>query len=449
MKKTLMLIIGFLGVLSLSAQQKKTYSFSLNEAVQFALDSSYTAQNANKEVAKALKQKWETTAVGLPQINGEATYNNFLEFPVSLLPANAFNPAAPEGQLTAVAFGVPRQAQVTATLTQLIFDGSYLVGLKAASVFVDYTNTQKERQDLQIIEGVTNSYGGVLLTKESIKVLQSNIQVLEKNLSDLKQVFENGFTEEENVEQLQITLLQLKNQLNNTKRLDAIAQQMLKISLGIPVSSELVLTDNLEAVTSSFIGSDLVFKDFDISKNNDFKLSELLVEQRELEYKLEKVKALPSLGAFANFGVNTAGFELSDFNTNQRWYSSSVIGAKLNVPIFSSFAYGAKTKRAKLSFEQAQTSHQQATDQLKLAHQEAKSNFEFAIDNLNTLKENLSLAERIENKNQIKFNEGLASSFDLRQAQTQLYAAQQEYLQAQLQVIQNKAKLQSVLNVRN
>ncbi|WP_010177253.1 TolC family protein [Aquimarina agarilytica] len=445
-QKTKLFCLLFIASLVMNAQQKK-YTFSLQEAIQFALDSSYTALNANKEVAKALKQKWETTAIGLPQINGEATYTNQLKQPVSLIPAEITG--GPAGTFIPVIFGVEQQTSLTATLSQLIFDGSYLVGLEAASVFVDYTNTQKESQDLKIIEGITNAYGAVLLTQESINVLNRNISNLESNLNETQKIYENGLGEEESVEQLQITLLQVKNQLNNTQRTEDIAVKMLKLALGIPIESELLLTDNLESIATIKATSDTAFKPFNIIGNNNFKLSELLVEQRRLEFKLQKAKRLPSVGAFVNLGTTAFRQGFNFLDSDQRWFASSVLGASVKVPIFTSFKNSASTKKAKLAYQQAQISHTENTERIQLGYKQAKSNYEFAIDNLNTLKQNLALAERIEKKNQIKFNEGLASSFELRQAQTQLYSAQQQYLQAQLKVIKDNATLQSILNVFN
>ena len=441
MKTKLAIVLAICGTLLMNAQQKK-YSFNLQEAVKFAIDSSYTAQNANREVAKALKQKWEAIAIGLPQINASGNYTfspniavNFIDF---------------GGELTPIAFGTSHSGSISATLSQLIFDGSYLVGLKAASAFVDYTNTQREKQTLKIIKGITNSYGAVLLTQESISILESNITNIEKNLNEIEKIYENGLTEEENVEQLQITLLQLKNQLNNTQRLDKISKQMLKLSIGIPLNSELQLKDNLESITIQTINSDTIFKEFDINRNNDYKLSELLIEQRRLELSLEKSKALPSVGAFAQIGSTSNNSSFDTFvSSDQKWFYNSAIGASINVPVFSSLSRSAKTKRAQLSYEQALISHTENTEKIRLGYQQAKSNYDFAVDNLNTLKQNLTLSERIEQKNQIKFNEGIASSFELRQAQTQLYTAQQEYLQAQLQLIQSKASLESILNIYN
>lgn len=425
----------------MNAQHKK-YSFTLQEAIKFALDSSYTAQNANKEVAKALKQKWEVTSAGLPQISAEGTYQFSPDIAVNFIDFG--------GQLTPISFGTRYYGTVSAKLTQLIFDGSYLVGIQAAAAFLDYTNTQKEKQNLTITEGIINSYGGVLLTQKSIEIIEQNIKNLESNFNELQKIYENGLTEEENVEQLEITLLQLKNQLNNTQRLEEISKQMLKLSLGIPISSSLELTDTLESITLLTKSNKSVFKDFDIAKNNDYRLSELLIKQRDLEVKLEKSKALPSLAGFAQIGstANNSSFDVFH-STNQKWFYNSAIGAQINVPIFSSFGRAAKTKKAKFTYDQALISHKENSQKIKLSYEQAKSDFEYALENLDITEQNLQLAERIEKKNQIKFDEGIGSSFDLRQAQTQLYSAQQEFLQAQLKVIQDNAKLQSILNVFN
>jgi len=441
MKKTLVIVIAICSSLLMSAQTKE-YSFNLKEALTFALDSSYTTQKANKEVAKALKKKWETIAAGLPQINATGNYQFTPDIPISVFEFNGLQVEA--------GFGSRYSSSASATLSQLIFDGSYLVGLQSASVFVNYTNTQKEKQDLLVIEGITNSYGAVLLTKKSIEIIERNITNLESNLNETQKIYENGLTEEENVEQLQITLLQLKNQLNNTQRLDEISMQMLKLSLGIPISNTLILTDTLEDITTQKATSDTVFKDFDINKNNDYKLSELLIEQRRLEVKLEKSKALPSLSAYAQIGTTATNFSFDTFHSSdQKWFYNSSIGATINIPIFSSFLRSSKTKQAKLAYEQALISHKENSEKIKLGYQQAKSDYEFSLDNLNTLEQNLKLSERIEKKNLTKFQEGIATSFDLRQAQTQLYSAQEQYLQAQLQVIKTNAALQSILNVFN
>ena len=162
--------------------------------------------------------------------------------------------------------------------------------------------------------------------------------------------------------------------------------------------------------------------------------------------KLEKSKALPTLNAFLNGGYSGYSDQFTFTEKNQRWFGSSLFGMSMNIPIFSSFERTAATQRAKINLEKSKDDLIETEQRIKLQIASAKSNYQFAIEDYQNKKENLSLAERIEKKNQTKFFEGIASSFELRQAQTQLYTTQQEFLQAMLDVINKKAELETVLN---
>src|SRR5690606_11849788 len=169
-----------------------------------------------------------------------------------------------------------------------------------------------------------------------------------------------------------------------------------------------------------------------IEDNVDYKIGVNLVEQRYFENRLEKSKALPRLSAFVNYGTSANSDDFSFFNGDQTWYQSSLLGVSLNIPIFSSGQRSAASQRTKIALDQAKTDLERTKQQIKLDLTTAQSNYLFAINNYENSKKNLALAERVENKNQIKFTEGLSSSFELRQAQTQLYTAQQQYFQAML-----------------
>jgi len=169
-------------------------------------------------------------------------------------------------------------------------------------------------------------------------------------------------------------------------------------------------------------------------------------EQKTLELKLERSKALPSLAANLNFGYNAFNDQFKFFQKDQRWLNYSNLGISLNVPIFSSFGRSARTQQAKIALEQAKTQLTATEQQLKLQYEKAKSEFEFSIEEYATSKSNLNLAERIEKKQQIKFAEGLSSSFDFSEAQRQLYTAQQTYLQSMVNIINKKATLEKIIN---
>ncbi|MGB5943585.1 MAG: TolC family protein [Leeuwenhoekiella sp.] len=446
MRKTMLTLLLLVGSLSAKAQQP-SYSFDLQEAITFALDSNYRALNARRDIAKALKQKWETTAAGLPQIDGVVDYQNRIKQPVQLVPAEFFGGAP--GSFQPVVFGTQQQATLTATLRQLIFDGSYLVALQASEAFLRYSDNAAEKTALEVRKGVINAYGGVLLTEENVAILRNNLDNITENVNETQKIFENGLAEEEDLEQLQITQSQLQNQLNNAVRQEEIARQMFNLTLGIPVESEVSLESDLETLAVRQMLPGASRDSLDIEKNIDYKIALNLTEQRELELKLEKSKALPSLNAFINYGTSAFDNDFVFTQNDTRWFQSSIIGVTLNVPIFSSLGRAASTQQAAIALDQAQTDLERTVQEVNLEANSARSDFNFAIANYETAKKNLELAQRIENKNQIKFTEGIAGSFELRQAQTQLYTAQSELLNAMLNVITAKAELETILNTPN
>lgn len=441
------LCFGCLFTIAIIAQEtpvSSQYNFTLDEAIEFALENSYQSINARRDVAKALKRKWEATADGLPQIDADVNYQNQLKQPVTPLPGEIVG--GEPGTFVPVVFGVKQQVSVTATLRQLLFDGSYLVGLEAAKSFLQFSNDSEEKVKLEVRKGIINAYGSVLVAKESANILRNNKAALEKNVNESKKILENGLNEEEDVEQLQITLLQITNQLNNAERLEKIASQMLNLSLGIDVNSNTVLTDTLDSLTMKNIDPAVASQNFNIENNIDYRLAYLFTEQRRLELKLEKSRALPRVSAFVNYGTSAFDNDFVFFNSETPWFQSSILGASINIPIFSSLKRSARSKQAQIAFEKSNTDFIEAQQQIQLQYNSTISDYKLSLENYDTSKQNLTLAERIEKKNQIKYEEGLATSFDLRQAQLQLYGSQQEVLQAMLNIINKKAELETILN---
>lgn len=426
-------------------QVEQTYSFSLEEAVAFALENNYSSINANRDLTDAQKQKWEVIASGLPQVDGTVSYQNQLKQPVSLIPSEFFPDGEP-GTFTPVVFGVPQQIIATGTLKQQIFDGSYIVGVQATKAFLRYSEHNKEKTDLDVRKAVVEAYGNVLLAQESVGISEKNKATLEKNLFETQKLFENGLGDEESVEQLEITLSSVENQLKNAIRFEKITLQMLNLIMGIDIDAPTQLEENLDNLTQSQMQFRLLESDFNIENNVDYKLVQNLNEQRFYELKLAKSKALPTLNAFVNYGTSAFGNNFEFFNSDQDWFEFSTFGVDLTIPIFSSLGRSASTQRAKIALEKAKTQLSEAEEQIRLQWERAKSDFIFATEEYETAKENLRLAERIENKNQIKYSEGIASSFELRQAQTQLYDAQQGYLQSMVDVINRKTDLETIIN---
>lgn len=431
----------------LSGQEttKKNYNFTLNQAIEHALQYNYSVINAGKDIEAAKKKKWETTTMGLPQISGSVDYlNNFKLQQQGVTGGGPFGGAP--NQVSTFAFGTKHLVNSQLTLRQLIFDGSYLVGLQSSKAYILFFENAKKKTNSEIKEQIILLYGNVILADESLKVLEKNIKILEKNYNDVNQIFKNGLGEEESVEQIAITLASVKSNLNNIIRMREVGLKMLKIQMGIELEDNLILNDKLETLAINNTESSLKNLDFKFENTIDYQIVSNLFEQKRLLLKLEKSKALPSLGAAINFGANAFANQFTFLNTSQKWNNFSNLGVSLNVPLFSSLGRSAKTQQAKLALEQAQTTQLQTEQMLKLQYIKAKSEFEFSIEEYNTAKSNLNLAERIEKKQQIKFKEGLSTSFEFTEAQRQLYANQQNYLQTMANIISKRAALEKITN---
>ena len=426
--------------------QTETTSFTLKQAIEQAQKNNYSIINANRDLELAKQKKWETTTMGLPQLNGSVNYQNTFEFTKQGAAANAFNPMANPNDIVLLAFGTKHVAIGNLTLSQLIFDGSYLVGLQSAKTYLKISENAKEKTNQEIKEIVINSYGNVLLADESILIINKNKSVLEKILSDTKEIYKNGLIEEETIEQLQITLNSVNNALENVTKQRVIALNMVKLLLGINLEEPIVLSEKLNDLTQNNIDLQLLISEFNVNENIDYKIGKNLEESKQLLVKLEKSKGLPSLGAQVNFGYNAFSNEFSLMNASQKWSNFSNVGVGLNVPIFSSGARNSRVQQAKIDLEKSRTELTETEQKLKLQYQKAKSDYEYSINQYNNAQANLKLAERIEAKQQIKFKEGLSSSFDFAEAQKQLYSAQQEALQAMLEIINKKATLEKLVN---
>ena len=438
-------IVCFFALISNIRAQEKPKEFSLKEAVKFAIENSYNNKVAKSDIKAAKQKKWETTTIGLPQIDAKVDYQNWLKQQVSLLPAEITGGAP--GTFVPVTFGTKQNLNAAITLKQLVFDGSYLVGLQSAKTYLQISEQAKEKTELGTREAVINAYGNVLVAEKSIEILLRNKKVNDRILKGARLGFENGLAEEEEVEQFEITKGNIENSIRAAKRLKEIAYKLLNISLGNDINTKLILTDSLDSLVITNTDLNLISKPFNLDNHIDFRIAQNDRESKRLLMKLEQSMALPSLSAFVNYGSMANSNTFSFFNGNQQWFNSSLLGVSLNIPVFSSFKRRSKTAQAKIALENADVRLEEAKQRLNLAAESAKSDYQLSIDNFQTAKKNLDLAERIEKKQQIKFKEGITTSFDLLQAQTQLYTQQNNYVQSMLNIIAKKATLENALNI--
>ena len=440
MKKKLLYIFFLAGLIGFA--QDTPASFSLNEAVEWGMNYNRTLKRATIEVQKAHKEKWKTLSIGFPQINANLIYQNNIEQPVSLIPAQLMGGQV--GELAEVVFGTKQTAIGTVELNQLIFDGTYVVGVQGIRHFIETAENVLEKTQIEVKKAIVTSYVNALVARESLAVLKKNALALEKNIEEAHQLYKNGFTEEETVEQLRLTLSSLNSQIRYLSKSTDLANNVFKLLLGIELTENFDFSNSLEELATLHLLEEDPTASYE--NNIDIRLAENELTSEGFLYRLERAKGLPSFSAFLNGSYMGNNDEFDFTNSSQKWFGSSAFGFKLRVPIFSSFGRMASAQKAKLSVLQAETKLIEVKAQIYVDWQNALNNYALAKEEHATALENLSLAERIEKKNTTKFFEGLSGSFDLRQAQLQLYQAQQNAIQGMRNVILEKTILDTIIN---
>ena len=444
MKTYITPLILLLCIISIARAQERPERISLDQAVTFGQENNRQILNASREVQRAYKERWSTIAIGLPQISANADYQNFLELPTSLIPAQFFG--GKEGEFAEVQFGTPQTMTAGVTLRQLIFDGSYFVGLEASTVYLDISKNILEKTALEIKKNIVSTYSSILLIEENILFLEQNKKTLEANLNEVTDLFRNGFEEEESVEQLRLTLATVANQLRYAKNTKKVTLNMLKLLMGFPTEAPLELSDTLDTLTTEGLFEQEYHSDLSIENNIDLKIAQTNLRSENLLFKYEKSKNMPRLAGFINGNYTGNSQTFSFTEADQKWFGAALVGLNLQVPIFSSYLKRAQSQKAKIAIEQAETELEETQERINIEVEAAINEYNLAVETYFTNKENLALASRIEEKNQAKYFEGMASAFELRQAQLQLYSAQNNYITSIQQVIQKKLTLEILLN---
>lgn len=443
MKTPLLVILFSLSALLIKAQaEENKTAFSLKEAKEYALENSYFSKSAMMDVQKAEQRVKEITGMGLPQINASASYNYFLEIPVQLAPASSFNPMAPDDEFLEFQFGLPSNMKAGVTVSQLLFDGSYIVGLRASKTYKELVNAQKEKTEAEIARDVTKAYGMVLASEENLKLIEENEKQLQKLVDESNALFDAGFMEEKDVDQLRLLLLNTKNMRNQMVNQQKVAEDMLKFTMGIEIKNNITLTDKLDEIKNPFAdkASNLNAK-FNIENHVDYKSAAVNLRAQELSLDKEQVGNYPQLyGSFVYEG-NSFGNDFNHFSSDGKWFPTAIVGVQLNVPIFAGGMRHNKIQQAKVGVEQANLLMSQTEQGLFLDLANKKSAYESSVNSLENSSENLKLAKKIKDQTQIKYKEGMSSSVELTQTENQYLQSQMNYIMSVIEVIQAKADL--------
>ncbi len=436
-------LVQFFAITTFSAMTFAQQSFSLDESLQFAIDHNVNVQKAKIDRTIANQKVKETIGIGLPQLDGQAKYNYFLNVPVQLLPAELAG--GDPGTYIPVKFGQKQSMTGGLTLSQLLFNGSYIVGLQSSKTYKETAALVEEKTGISVKEGIMMAYAAVLVTDENIKTLEENRKVVEKSLYDTKETYKIGLIEYQNVEQLEYSYKSLLANQQNLNRSREKALMALKYLMGYPLDDKMALTSTLDDLIIK--NETLVDLTGTVNTENhiDSRLAENALTISQLKLKLEKSKALPTLSAALASSYNAFSDDFNFLKSSQQWFNTSVVAVQLDIPIFSGLQRHWRTEQAKLDLEKAKLDVEDTKRSLSNKAYAATIDYNNAYNSYKNAEELIELSSSIYNKQRIKFNEGMGTSFDLQQSETQLYDSQAKYYQAAIELIQAKTKLDEAL----
>ena len=436
-------LLQFFAITAFSTVIFAQQNFSLDEAWQYAIDHNVNVQKAKIDRTIADHKVKETIGIGLPQLDGQAKYNYFLNVPVQLLPAELAG--GDPGKYIPVKFGQKQSMTGGLTLTQLLFNGSYIVGLQSSKAYKETAALAEEKTEISVKEGIMMAYAAVLITDENIKTLEENRKVVEKSLYDTNETYKIGLIEFQNVEQLEYSYKSLLANQQNLNRSREKVLMALKYLMGYPLDEKMVLTSTLDEIIRK--NETLVDLNATVNTENhiDSRLAENALTISQLKLKLEKSKALPTLSSALASNYNAYSDDFNFLSSSQQWFNTSVVAVQLDIPIFSGLQRHWRTQQAKLEVEKAKLDVNDTKRSLSNKAYAATIEYNNAYNSYKNAEELIALSSSIYNKQRIKFKEGLGTSFDLQQSETQLYDSQAKFYQTALELIQAKTKLDEAL----
>jgi len=453
MRKCLLMFILLGSITKGFGQDKKEIiKLSVSEAQTYALQNNRIVKSAKIDINFATKQVKENLAVGLPQLNLSANYLHQFVIPeLNLGPFLDVNSLPPTGYLTKNDFtnaykpslsfplGVRNNTTFDFTVSQLIFSGEYLVGLQATKVVKEMSEKALVKTEYQTKESVANTYYLIIVLGESLKVLNASLESVNQTYNDMAKMNQQGFNEETDVDQIKISWSNLKRLITSIESQKETSVKLLKFQLGMDFSQEIALTDSIQGFISEGNMQYLVSPEYNVAKSIDYQLVSDQTDISALLLKREKSKYLPSI----------AGFYRHEEQTNKPSFNfavKDVVGATLSFPIFTSGQRNAKISEARFNLDKSELNKEDVRQGLIMEFETALNNYQTAYNNFTTNKESIILSKRVYDKTLIKYHEGVSTSFELSQNQSQYLTSETAYYNSILSLLNAKVKLDRILS---
>ncbi len=457
MKKNLLLVILFFNAFFAYSQERSELRLNLRQAQDYALENNKSLKNIKTDQTIYKHKYWQTVAQGLPQASASVDYTNFFNYEIQF--GSSSSGTTPQVDYTKLDAGdleiikllqsfmgsgsttikMKNQSTAKLQLTQLIFSGQYIAGIQIAKIAQLLADKNIEKSEQDIKESVISTYYLGLLTQKSVELLDANLANLKETLEQTKALFNAGMIEETDVEQLQMSIIMLENSRRSLFRNIELNNNIMKFILGIDEDIEIVLVETFDQVIDNVNIAELLASEFDLTENINIQMLEKQLEISEKMLNMEKWSYAPTIaGVYShNEKLLTTGFDMNPKN---------MFAISMSVPIFSSGLRNAKVQEKKLELFKVQNNKEIVEDQLRMQEKQLRFNLTSAIESYNSQKENMVLAQKIYEKTDLKFRNGVASSFDLIQANANLLQAQNSYVSASMELLQAKLQLDKLRN---
>ncbi|MBP6432304.1 MAG: TolC family protein [Ferruginibacter sp.] len=425
-------VLLFFIAATLGATAQNTNAFSVKQAVDYATKNSIQVKNALQDIQLQKQTNREFTANAYPQVSGSMQLNNFLVIPTSVLPGEVFG--QPAGTKIPVQFGTKYNATGSLDVSQILFDGQVFVGLQARTAAMNLATKQAEVTQEQIKANVYKIYYQLAVAKKQIGAIDANIVRFEKLLHDVKEIYKNGFAERLDIDKVQVQLNNLTTEKQKIENQIAAGNAGLKFLMNMPQKDILILTDS---ITETVLKENILTDSIDYKQRKEMQVLTLAQELNEYNVRRYKLAALPSVVAFASYQKNAQRQKLNLFG-KEDWFTTSLIGVKVNVPIFDGNARKAKMAKAKIEVDKIKNNIDLLKQSIDYDVNTSKLNMTSALLTIDVQKQNMALAEKVYNTTKKKYEQGLGSNQEIYTAQAELKVAQTNYYSALYDAINAK-----------
>lgn len=437
--------------------QEQVYTLSLDQAREYALQNNKILLNARDEVKNVRYKVRENIAIGLPQMEGSLNYMTYFNYEVDFSMGSS-NEDPPDINYALLDMGdievlnaisqmfgssepilMSDQLSGKFQLSQLVFSGQYIAGIQIARIARRMAEENLQLGELDVKENVTNTYFTILTTRHSLRILEENLQNLNAIMAHTQNMMNAGLMEQTDVDQVKITVNQVRNAQKSLERMNQLTYNMLKFQLGVPPETKIELTDSLQVLVDGLSPAAAVQLDFNMNQNLTHQLMTSQVEFNRKQLEMSKWAYAPNIVAFYNYTgkILSTGFDL---NPNH------LAGVTMNIPIFSSGTRRYQMAQAKVNLDIANRKLEIVEDQLKLQKDQLSFTYQNAWENYDIQKENVDVARRVYQSVRNKYEHGIASSLDLTQANSNYLNAESNYLSAVMTLLQAKTALDKLYN---